>query len=126
MEDRPEFADKKIFPQAEATYLGDFNNIGASVQIDPKDYVVIMTRGHKHDYTVLVQALRTDASYIGMIGSKTKVAETCKRLAVEENFSQDDIQRIYSPIGLYIKAESPAEIAISIAGQLIEVRAGKK
>jgi xanthine dehydrogenase accessory factor len=80
------------------------------VNFNPKDYVVIMTRGHKHDYTVLVQALRADAFYIGMIGSKTKVAETCKRLAVEENFSQDDIQRIYSPIGLYIKAESPAEM----------------
>lgn len=126
IEDRPEFADKKLFPQAEAVYLGDVNNIGASVQIDPNDYVVIMTRGHKHDYTVLVQALRTDAYYIGVIGSKKKVAATFERLVTEDNFSQDDIKRIYSPIGLAIKAETPAEIAISIAGQMIEVRAGIK
>jgi len=126
MEDRPEFTGEKIFPQAETTYLGDFNDIEASLQIDPNDYVVIMTRGHKHDYTVLVQALRSEAYYVGMIGSKSKVAATFEKLKNDEGFSQDDLYRIYTPIGLNIKAESPAEIAISIAAQLIEVRANNK
>ncbi|HBC91474.1 MAG TPA: xanthine dehydrogenase [Pelotomaculum sp.] len=125
IEDRPEFANNRIFPQAE-TYLGDFNNIGASVQIEPNDYVIIMTRGHQYDYTVLVQALRTDALYIGMIGSKTKLSAIFRKLVDEDGFTQDDIQKIYSPIGLDIKAETPAEIAISIAGQLIEVRASNR
>lgn len=123
IEDRPEFAAKSLFPQAEAIYLGDFNNIGASVEIESNDYVVIMTRGHMHDYKVLAQALRTEALYIGVIGSKTKVAATFKRLVEEDKFTQADLQRIVTPIGLEIKAETPAEIAISIAGQLIQVRA---
>ena len=126
MEDRPEFADKRIFPHAAATCVGDFNNIGASVQIEPNDYVIIMTRGHQHDYTVLAQALRTDPLYIGVIGSKTKLNASFRRLIAEEGFTQDDIQRIYAPIGLWIKAESPAEIAISIAAEMIEVRADNK
>jgi len=123
IEDRPEFATKSLFPQAEAIYLGDFNNIGASVTIEPNDYVVIMTRGHMHDYKVLAQALRTEALYIGVIGSKTKVATTFKKLVEEDNFTQEDLKRIVAPIGLEIKAETPAEIAISIAAQLIMVRA---
>ena len=122
LEDRPEFTGEKIFPQAESTYLGDFGNIGVSLQIGPNDYVIIMTRGHQNDYTVLAQALRTNAYYIGMIGSKTKVAGTFQKL-IDEGFTKDDLCRIYTPIGLNIKAESPAEIAISIAAQLIEVRA---
>ncbi|MGI6492528.1 MAG: XdhC family protein [Peptococcaceae bacterium] len=123
IEDRPEFATKSLFPQAEAIYLGDFNHIGASVEIEPNDYVVIMTRGHMYDYKVLAQALRTEALYIGVIGSKKKVAATFKRLVEEDKFSQEDLQRVVTPIGLEIKAETPAEIAISIAAQLIQVRA---
>lgn len=126
MDDRPEFTGEKVFPQAETTYLGDFNDIGASLQIDASDYVLIMTRGHKNNYSVLVQALRTEAYYIGMIGSKSKVAAIFEKLQKEEGFTRDELSRIYTPIGLNIKAETPAEIAISIAAQLIEVRADKK
>lgn len=126
MDDRPEFAAEKLFPQAGAIYLGDFANIEASLQIGADDYVVIMTRGHQYDYTVLVQALRTEAYYIGMIGSKSKVAATFAKLINNDGFTQDDFSRVYTPIGLDIQAESPAEIAISIAAQLIEVRADKK
>jgi len=126
MDDRPEFTGEEVFPEAETTYLGDFNDIGASLQIDGSDYIVIMTRGHKNDYSVLVHALRTEAYYIGMIGSRTKVAATFEKLQKEEGFTRDELSRIYTPIGLKIKAETPAEIAISIAAQLIEVRAGNK
>ncbi|MGI5892388.1 MAG: XdhC family protein [Bacillota bacterium] len=125
IDDRQEFANTRLFPLAEEVHLGDFYNIGASVNINSKDYIVIVTRGHKNDYDVLKQALRTDACYIGMVGSRTKIASTFKRLIEEEGFKEADLKRINTPIGLPIKAETPAEIAISIAGEMIEVRAMK-
>ena len=122
IDDREEFANKKLFPDASSVTVCDFLDISKAVSINPSDYVVIMTRGHQHDYNVLSQALRTEACYIGIIGSKQKMETTTGRL-YEEGFNKKDIDRIYTPIGVAIKAESPAEIAISIAGELIYVRA---
>lgn len=122
IDDREQFACKELFPQAEETIVGDFNDISKSVTIRPTDYVVVMTRGHQYDYVVQAQALKTKACYIGVVGSKQKIAAVSKKL-FEEGFTQKDLDRIYTPIGTDIKAESPAEIAISIAGELICVRA---
>jgi xanthine dehydrogenase accessory factor len=126
MDDREQFTDPRLFPQAENIILGDFYNIAKDVKIGKTDYIVIVTRGHKNDYDVLLQALRTDACYIGMIGSRIKVAAAFQKVMDEEGFSQADIDRVNSPIGLKIKAETPAEIAISIAGEMIERRASLK
>jgi xanthine dehydrogenase accessory factor len=126
MDDREQFTDPHLFPQAENIILGDFYNIAKDVKIRKTDYIVIVTRGHKNDYDVLLQSLRTDACYIGMIGSRTKVAAVFQKLMDEEGFGQADIDRVNSPIGLKIKAETPAEIAISIAGEMIERRAALK
>jgi len=71
---------------------------------------------------VLRQALRTKAAYIGMIGSRTKRDLTFQAL-LDEGFTKADLERVHSPIGLSIKAETPAEIAVSIAAELIEIRA---
>lgn len=122
MDDRSEFAGKALFPQAESVITGDFDHISEYVEIHPSDYVVIMTRGHQFDYNVLSHALKTPACYIGVIGSAQKMKITSERL-FNEGFTQKDLDRIYTPIGTPIKAESPAEIAISIAGELICVRA---
>lgn len=122
IDDREQFACKELFSQAEETIVGDFNDISKSVTIRPTDYVVVMTRGHQYDYVVQAQALKTKACYIGVVGSKQKIAAVSKKL-FEEGFTQKDLDRIYTPIGTDIKAESPAEIAISIAGELICVRA---
>ncbi|MDO4553106.1 MAG: XdhC/CoxI family protein, partial [Bacillota bacterium] len=119
----PEFASKELFPQAEATVVGDFNNIFETVSITAEDYIVIVTRGHKYDYQLEAQALRTDAYYIGLIGSRTKTAKHAEMLKAEEGFTDADIARIYTPIGIPIKGETPGEIAISIAGEMIRVRA---
>lgn len=81
-----------------------------------------MTPGHQADYEILAQVLRSDATYIGCIGSRSKVAKTRERL-LGDGFSEADIARIHSPIGLPILAETPEEIAISIAGEMIEHRA---
>ena len=81
-----------------------------------------MTRGHAHDYTVLRQSLLVDTTYVGCIGSRAKISGTTQRL-LNDGIPQEKIDHIHWPIGLAIKAETPAEIAISIAGELIMVRA---
>ena len=121
-EDRPDFARKELFPEAESTVVGSFSDIGASVSISPDDYVVIMTRGHQADFEVLRQALLTQATYVGVIGSRSKIATTNKRL-LEAGIPEAELSRIHAPIGLPILGETPAEIAISIAAELILHRA---
>ncbi|MFR5782556.1 MAG: XdhC family protein, partial [Oscillospiraceae bacterium] len=115
---------EKVMRGAEKILLVDFENIGASVTIGPEDYICIMTRGHAYDTIVQAQALRTPACYIGVIGSRAKTAGVQKQLRTM-GFTDEDFKRITTPIGLDIKAETPAEIAISIAAQMIEIRAGR-
>ena len=124
LDDRPEFANEEVVRGAEKVLLVDFEHIGESVAIGPEDYICIMTRGHAYDTIVQAQALRTPACYIGVIGSKAKTAGVQRQLRTM-GFTDEDFARITTPIGLDIKAETPAEIAISIAAQMIEVRAGR-
>jgi xanthine dehydrogenase accessory factor len=84
-----------------------------------------MTRGHSYDQLVLGQALRTDAGYVGMIGSRRKISTIYENL-LKEGFSNEDFNRVHSPVGLEIGAETPAEIALSIVAELVKVRAGLK
>ncbi len=123
LDDRPEFADAKRIPAAEKVLLIDFERIADSIEIGAEDYVCVMTRGHAFDTVVQAQVLKTPARYIGVIGSAAKKAGVCKRLSREYGFGESDLARITSPIGLPIRAETPAEIAISIAAQMIQVRA---
>ena len=81
-----------------------------------------MTPGHQADYEILAQVLRSEATYIGCIGSRTKVAKTRERLKCD-GYTEEDIARVHAPIGLPILAETPEEIAISIAAEMIEHRA---
>lgn len=121
-DNRPDYAKKEMFPLAADVVCGDFCKINDYITIDEKDYVVIMTPGHQSDYELLEQVLYTDATYIGCIGSRHKVAATTERL-LKAGHTMENIKRIHSPIGIEIKAETPEEIAISIAAQLIEHRA---
>src|SRR5699024_2124079 len=89
-----------------------------------EDYVVIMTPGHQGDYEVLRQVLRTPARYVGCIGSRRKIAATRERL-LADGFSEADFARVHAPIGLDIGGETPQEIALSVAAQLVACRAGK-
>lgn len=121
-EDREQFTDLSLFPGAVNTVQGNFEYISEKISITDSDYIVIMTRGHQADYQVLEQALRTPASYVGVIGSRHKMAATQSRLR-EAGISEADIARIHNPIGLPILAETPEEIAISITAELILHRA---
>lgn len=123
IDDREVFANKESFPDAEEVFVSDFKNISTFLKIGPSDYVVIMTRGHQNDYLVEAQVLKTNARYIGVIGSKRKTAAVNEKLMRIDGFTQERLSMVYTPIGKAIKAKTPAEIAISIAAELIEVRA---
>lgn len=124
MDDREEFANSERYPKAkEVVVLDTFNDCLNG--LGPDDYVVIVTRGHLHDRDVLAQALRTDAGYIGMIGSSKKRQAVYTSL-LEEGFSNNDLKRVYSPIGLSIGGDTPEEIGLSIVAEMVKVRAGMK
>ncbi len=120
-DDRPEFADIARFPGAAGAAVLDLNDRLSEVNITPDDFAVIVTRGHQADYEVLRQVLSTQAAYIGMIGSRAKVQATKDRLR-SDGFDWDDLARVYAPIGLAIGAETPEEIAVSIAAEMIKRR----
>lgn len=119
MDDRDDFADKALFPQAEEVIKSDLSNINLS--INKSDYIIIMTRGHLFDTDVLRFALNTTAKYIGVVGSRKK-AQIVREKLKNEGFSDNELNRIITPIGIDIGSETPAEIAISIAAQLIKIR----
>ncbi|MEG6616165.1 XdhC family protein [Peptococcaceae bacterium 1198_IL3148] len=126
LDDRAEFANRDRFATADQvlvipSFEQPFNNLA----IDKDSFIVIVTRGHAHDKTVLQQALSTRAGYIGMIGSKRK-RDAIYSALMNEGITQDDLARVYSPIGLEIAAETPEEIAVSIVAELIKVRAALK
>ena len=121
-DNRSELASPAHFPTAHEIVVGDFRRIFDKVSLTADDYAVLMTPGHQADYEILEQVLRTPATYIGCIGSRKKVALTRERLAAA-GFSQQDIDRVRAPIGLPILAETPEEIAISVAAEMIRHRA---
>ena len=123
-DDRPEFADPALFPQAVKTVCGGFTELSQRLTITRDDYVVIMTRGHQADYEVLTQTLRSGVRYIGCIGSKKKLA-LCRDRLLDAGFTAEEYAAVHAPIGLAIGAETPAEIAVSVTAELIAVRAGK-
>jgi xanthine dehydrogenase accessory factor len=123
VDDRPEFSDPVNFPEAQEVHTYSFENVMERFPINEFSYLVIVTRGHSHDKIVLGQALKTSAKYIGMIGSSRKISIIYEKL-LKEGFTQDDLDRVHAPIGVEINAETPEEIAVSIVGELIRVRAG--
>ena len=125
IDDRPDFADIHHFPDARDVHQLAFEGVMEKLPVHDSSYLVIVTRGHMHDKTVLAQALRTKACYIGMIGS-TRKRDIIYQKLLEEGFTQKEISTVHSPIGLQIGAETPEEIAVSIVAELIKVRAGHK
>lgn len=123
LDDREEFITPERFPGAdELVRIEHFDKALQSIILDPQSYLVIVTRGHLHDKTVLAQCLKSSAVYIGMIGSQRKREAVYQALLIE-GFSRDDLKKVASPIGLPIDAESPEEIAVSICAELIQQRA---
>ena len=120
LDDRPDFATRERFPDAHRLVRTDFSDPFAAVTLHERSYLLLVTRGHKYDYECLVRALRTDPppAYVGMIGSRRRVRATYVQL-LEEGFGQEDLARIHAPVGLDIGAETPEEIAVAVAAQLV-------
>lgn len=124
IDDREEFATSELFPMAAVVRQAeDYEDCFAGMSLEDKSFVVILTRGHLFDRKVLVQALRSKASYIGMIGSRRKIGAIFGHLREHEGFDEKDLARVTAPIGLDIGAETPEEIAVSVMAQLIAARA---
>ncbi|MCC6442655.1 MAG: XdhC family protein [Armatimonadetes bacterium] len=121
IDDRPDFADPARFPDANACVVAPFDSAVASLPIDASSYIVIVTRGHRHDGIVLEQVLRTPARYIGMIGSRRKAKVLFDDLS-GKGFTPEDLARIRTPVGLDIGADTPEEVALSIAAELVRCR----
>jgi xanthine dehydrogenase accessory factor len=125
LDDREKFANPDRFPTADEIIVPDsFAHAFQGLEIDSESHVVIVTRGHRHEKSLLRQALATPAGYIGVIGSIRKRDALFRELS-SEGFSIDDMLRVYCPIGVNVLAESPLEIAVSIVAQLIH-RRGKR
>lgn len=122
-DDRPAFLTPAFFPEAEELRLIDYQDLSAFKALGPRDYAVVMTRGHRYDSLVEAALLQSQAGYIGVMGSRGK-AQLVRRDLAALGFSPEQLGRVYTPIGLEIGSETPGEIAISIAAQLVAVRHG--
>lgn len=120
-DEREALAKPENHPLAQAVVCAPYEELLHRTDIGAEDYVVVMTPGHEADYLVLSLVLRTPATYIGCIGSKRKVAFVNEKLK-QAGFTEADLGRIHSPIGLPIGARTPAEIAVSIAAEMIQHR----
>lgn len=125
LDDRPDFATRERFPDAHRLVRADFSDPFAAVPIHDRSHLLLVTRGHKYDYECLVRALRMDPApaYIGMIGSRRRVRATYVQL-VDEGVPDHLIERIHAPVGLDIGAETPEEIAVAVAAELVLLQRG--
>jgi len=114
-------ANKERFPTAEKIITGDFNEILDELEVGSSDFVVIAHGEPEHDYMALEKIIKKRPAYIGLLGSKTKVATLIKKLK-EAGISDNDIKTLHAPIGLDINAQTPEEIAVSIIAEIIKER----
>ena len=123
LDDRDAFANTERFPTADKVICGDMAEELQRFPIDGSTYVVLVSRGHKQDELSLRQVVTSDAAYVGMIGSRRRVGAVLTHLA-REGYPQEALERVHTPIGLDIGAETPEEIAVSIIAEVISVRRG--
>lgn len=126
LDDRAEFASKEHIPDADRLVVSEAGNALEEMEIGPDTYIVIVTRGHQHDADALRACIGSDATYIGMIGSKHKVGLMKKQFLEEGWATSDQWAAIHAPIGLPIGSQTVQEIAVSITAQLVEIRNRKK
>lgn len=125
IDDRKEFANIERFHMADKVICESFDEVFKKMKSNKNTYFVIVTRGHKDDRRCLEAILKKDFGYVGMIGSRGKVAFVVKNM-LENGYVKEDIEKVHTPIGLKIGAKTPAEIAISILGEIIQVKNEKE
>ena len=120
-DDRADFADASRLPFAERVVVCEFHDVISATQLDADTYAVIATRGHQHDVVLAGQLVPLPLRYLGMLGSRRKVALTAKVLR-EWGVTDEAIERVHAPVGLSIGADTPEEIAVSVVAEMISVR----
>jgi xanthine dehydrogenase accessory factor len=120
LDDRPDFAHPSRFPNCEVM-AEDFTETLRALPLSPSTYVVVITRGHEHDAECLAEILKKETAYVGLIGSRRRVRFVLEMLC-REGILQERLNKVFTPIGLPIGAESPDEIALSIISELVCVR----
>ncbi|NQW20944.1 MAG: XdhC family protein [Chloroflexi bacterium] len=123
IDDRQEFSNPDRFPEAEQTVVSDYGSAFEKLPIGTNSFIVIATRGHRYDASATASAMRTPASYVGLLGSKRKTILIFEELFAE-GFTMEEVQSVRSPIGLDISARTPAEIALSIMSEIVGFRLG--
>ncbi|MBQ8238055.1 MAG: xanthine dehydrogenase accessory protein XdhC [Oscillospiraceae bacterium] len=121
-DEREEYANRENFPTAENIIAGDYTRLADYISFTEDDYIVVMTSGHSYDLEVQDQVLRGGFAYVGVIGSRKKTATVNQRLR-DRGVPEEAIARVHTPVGVSIKAVTPEEIAVSITGEMIYVRA---
>lgn len=120
VDDRPDFANDHLYPQGVRVICGDFLQVTEQLELAENDYLVIVTRGHQYDRSCLTQIAGRKLAYVGMIGSRRRVAGLFQELE-KEGIDLGWLEQVHSPIGLDIGAETPQEIGVSILAELIQV-----
>jgi xanthine dehydrogenase accessory factor len=125
LDDRPDFARRDRFPGADHVIVADFADPFAGVPIHARTRLVLVTRGHRYDYDCLrkLAAMDAEPAYVGMIGSRRRVRAAFEQLA-QEGLAAEWLARVHAPIGLHLGAETPAEIAVAIAAEMVLVERG--
>ena len=125
IDDRPQFANKERFPTADQILVADLQQAVREMAMDEEDtYIVLVTRGHTLDVACLLEIIDRPLAYIGMIGSRRRVRGVFQLLEQENGIPREKLNRVYAPIGLPLAARTPAEIAVSIMGEVINVYRG--
>jgi xanthine dehydrogenase accessory factor len=122
IDDRPAFANPDNLPEASQVRCGDIGEELDALTFMPRDFVVIVTRGHKHDGLALARCIHHDLAYLGLIGSRRKGLLLRQRMLDEVGASEAEVARVVTPMGLDLGGTSVEEIALSICAQLVAVR----
>ncbi len=121
VDDRWAFASRERFPHATEIRVGPFVETLESLDINEHTFAVVVTRGHTWDEASVRTILKKNPGYLGMIGSKRRSKATLERLA-EQGYRPEELSRVHTPLGLDVAAETPAEIAVAIAAEIVRVR----
>jgi xanthine dehydrogenase accessory factor len=121
VDDRQEYCNADRFPQAQDLVVGEFAEALPKLKIDQNTLCLIVTRGHNHDEEALYHLAQTEASYVGLIGSKRKIKLIFEDL-LQQGISPEKLERVYAPIGFDIGSQTVPEIAISMVAELIAHR----
>ena len=126
VDDRPDFANKQRFPQAKQVFIESFQQALEKIcpVVDVYTAIIIVTRGHQYDLQCLRALIHTTPGYLGMIGSRSRIRATL-RLLRDEGVCEELLDNIHAPIGLDIGGQTPAEVAVSIAAEVVSVFNGR-